>query len=91
MDIPSQSHAPGQSGVHHFEENLETRKEINNSGFSMVMRPTKRNCLFPVTVRKKIGRRSVKKTIWTISFDQKCVFYACFTLIGSWEAEKTLG
>ena len=52
------------------------------------IRPKKRNCLFPVTVRKKnrVGR-SVKK-ILHFFFGQKCVFYACFTLIGSWMGDK---
>ena len=32
--------------------------------------------------------RSVKKIILHYFFGQKCVFYACFTLIGSWEGGK---
>ena len=31
------------------------------------VRPTKRNCLFPVTVRKKIGR-SLKKQFFALFF-----------------------
>ena len=52
-------------------------------------RPKKINCLFPVTVRKKnrVGR-SVKKTFLHHFFGQKCVFYAWFTLIGSWMGDK---
>ena len=55
-----------------------------------LVRPKKRNCLFPVTVQKKnrVGR-SVKKKIHYF-FGQKCVFYACFTLIGSLEGGKNL-
>ena len=47
------------------------------------------NCLFPVTVLKKnrVGR-SVKKKKFHYFFGQKCVYYACFTLIGSWEGGK---
>ena len=45
------------------------------------------NCLFPVTVRKNRVGRSVKKKFHCF-FGQKCVFYACFTLIGSWMGDK---
>ena len=31
---------------------------------------------------------SVKSFFLHYFFGQKCVFYACFTLIGSWEGEK---
>ena len=57
--------------------------------FCSYVRPKKRNCLFPVTVRKKnrVGR-SVKKNFFHYFFGKKCVFYACFSLIGSWEGEK---
>ena len=48
---------------------------------SLSLRPKKRNCLFPVTVQKKIF-------FLHYSFGQKCVFYACFALIGSWEGGK---
>ena len=63
-----------QSSIKKGTKHLELLAEV-------VVRPKKRNCLFPVTVRKKIGYigRSVKKIF------QKCVFYACFTLIESWE------
>ena len=55
------------------------------------LRPKKRNCLFPVMIRgKNRVRRSVKKIILHYFFGQKCVFYACFTLIGSWEGGKNL-
>ena len=37
----------------------------------------------------RVGR-SVKKKFLHYLFGQKCVFYACFTLIGSWEGEKKL-
>ena len=41
--------------------------------------------------RNRVGR-SVKSFFFLVYFfGQKCVFYACFTLIGSWEGEKTLG
>ena len=54
------------------------------------IRPKKRNCLFPVTVRKNRVGRSVKKIFLQYFLGQKCVFYACFLLIGSWEGEKNL-
>ena len=58
-------------------------------GFPPPLRPKKINCLFPVTVRKKnrVGR-SVKKIFLHYFFGPKCVFYACFTLIESWEGGK---
>ena len=51
---------------------------------TLVIRPKKRNCLFPVLNGPKKNRvgRSVKKILHYF-FGQKCVFYACFTLIGS--------
>ena len=54
----------------------------------VLFRPKKINCLFPVMVRKKnrVGR-SVKNILHYF-FGQKCVFYACFTLIGSWMGDK---
>ena len=39
--------------------------------------------------KNRVGR-SVKKIILHYFFGQKCVFYACFTLIGSWEGGKNL-
>ena len=54
------------------------------------LRPKKRNCLFPVTVRKKC-RLVGKKFFLHYFFGQKCVFYACFSLIGSWEVKQKLG
>ena len=54
----------------------------------MGLRPKKRNCLFPVTVEKNRVGRSVKSFFFALFFGQKCVFYACFTLIGSWEGGK---
>ena len=50
-------------------------------------RPRKYFCLFPVKVKKKRICRSVKY----IFFVQKCVFYACFMLIGSWKGRKNFG
>ena len=41
--------------------------------------------LFPVTVRKK-GFEGRKKIEGVTFFLLKCVFYACFVLIGSWYA-----
>ena len=38
----------------------------------------------------RVGR-SVKKFFFDYFFGQKCVFYACFTLIWSWEGKKTVG
>ena len=37
--------------------------------------------------RNKVGR-SLKKKILHYYFGQKCVFYACFTLVGSWMGDK---
>ena len=37
--------------------------------------------------KNRVGRL-VKKTFLHYFFGQKCVFYACFSLIGSWEGEK---
>ena len=56
----------------------------------LLVRPKKRNCLFPVTVRKKRVGRSVKNKICIIFLVQN-VFYACFTLIVSWEGGKNFG
>ena len=53
----------------------------------------KRNCLFYCNGPKKnrVGR-SAKTFFFHFFFGQKCVFYACFTLIGSyWEGEKNFG
>ena len=52
-----------------------------------MFRPKKINCLFPVTKKNRVGR-SVKKIFLHYCFGQKCVFYACFTLIGSWMGDK---
>ena len=43
------------------------------------------SCNGPKNIR--VGR-SVKYFWGDYSFDQKCVFNACFTLIGSWEGRK---
>ena len=53
----------------------------------VLIRPRKKYCLFPVTVFKKnkVGRLVIFLHFF---FGQKCVFYACFTLIGSWEGGK---
>ena len=53
------------------------------------IRPRKKYSLFPVTVLKKnwVGR-SVKTFFLHYFLGQKCVFYACFTLIGSWDGDK---
>ena len=40
--------------------------------------------------KNRVGKFS-KKYIFDYLFGQKCVFYACFTLIGSWEGGKDLG
>ena len=55
-----------------------------------LIRPKKRNCLFPVTVCPEENRvgRSVNIYCFHYFFDQKCVFFACFTLIGSLEGRK---
>ena len=37
--------------------------------------------------KDRVGR-SVKKNFLRYFFGQKCVFYACFSLIGSWEGGK---
>ena len=55
------------------------------------LRPKKNNCLFPVTVQKNRVDRLVKKISLNYFFAQKCVFYACFTLIGRWMGDTTLG
>ena len=53
------------------------------------IRPKKINCLFPVTVKKNRVGRSVKFFFFLhYFFGQKCVFYACFTLIGSGMGDK---
>ena len=46
--------------------------------------------MFPVTGEKNRVGRSVKENLGGLFFGQKCVFYACFTLIGSWEDTKKL-
>ena len=62
---------------------------IHGCGEEKEIRPRKIYCLFPVTVCKKnrVGR-SVKLFFLNYFFGQKCVFYACFTLIESWEGRK---
>ena len=40
--------------------------------------------------RKNRVGKSVKKIFFHYFFGQKCAFYACFTLIGSWEGGKNL-
>ena len=40
--------------------------------------------------KNRVGR-SVKRFFLHYFFGQKCVFYACFWLIGSWEGEKNFG
>ena len=54
---------------------------------SIHMRTRKKYCLFPVHNGLKKNRvgRLVKKKILHFFFGQKCVFFAWFTLIGSWE------
>ena len=55
---------------------------------AFTVRPREKYCLFPVTVRKKYREgRSIKKKLHYF-YGQKCVFYACFTLIWSWEGGK---
>ena len=54
------------------------------------MRPKKISCLFPVTAEKNRVGRSVKRFFLHYFFGQKCVIYACFTLIRSWEGDKNL-
>ena len=56
-----------------------------------LVRTKKRNCLFPVTVRKNRVGRLVKSLFFHYFFGQKCVFYACFTLIGSLKGGKNFG
>ena len=76
------------------KRNFQTSRYIQP--FSLVvtltflyLRPRKKYCLFPVTIRKKnsIGRL-VNLFFFDYFFGQKCVFYACFTLIGSREGRK---
>ena len=52
------------------------------------LRPRKNSCLFPVTVRKNRVGRSVKYLFLDNIFVQKCLYYACFMLIGSWRGRK---
>ena len=52
------------------------------------LRPRKIYCLFPVMVLKKWVGRLVKQFFLHYFFGQNCVFYACLTLIGSWEGGK---
>ena len=47
----------------------------------------KRNCLFPVTVQKE-KEYVDNKRYFGFSFSKKCVFRACFMLIGSWKGGK---
>ena len=61
---------------------------LESQFLSSKLRPKKRNCLFPVTVRKKIGLVNGKKCFCINYFGQKCVFYACLSLIRSWEGGK---
>ena len=38
-----------------------------------------------------LKKNRVGRSVKIFFFGQKCVFYACFMLIGSWEKIKTLG
>ena len=53
------------------------------------IRPKKRNLFVSCNGPKnfRVGR-SVKKIFSIIFLVEKCVFYACFMLIGSWEGGK---
>ena len=42
-----------------------------------------------ISVKNRVSR-SVKEFLLHYFFGQKCEFYACFTLIGSWEGGKNL-
>ena len=64
-------------------------KHVKACGLPLVILGQEKNIvsLFPVTVRKKKGE--IGKNIFLHYFlGQKCVFYACLTLIGSWEVAK---
>ena len=58
---------------------------IDSSSF-LDIRPKKINCF-----EKNWVGRSVKNNLLHYFFGQKYVFYACFSLIGSWEGEKNFG
>ena len=65
---------------------IKTSGKVSTSILSKdVVHTKKKYCLFPVTVRKKgeVGRQ-----FFSLFFGQKCVLYACFTLIWSWMGEK---
>ena len=47
-----------------------------------------KKCLFPVTGRKKRVGRLVNNIFFWIIFLVKTVFYACFTMIWTWEGGK---
>ena len=53
-----------------------------------ILRPKKNNLFVSCNSPKKnrVGRL-VKKKLHNL-FGHKCEFYACFTLIGSWEGDK---
>ena len=57
----------------------------------LFIRRRKKYWLFPVTVYKRnwVGK-SIKKKLHYF-FGPKCLFYACFTLIGSWEGGNFFG
>ena len=52
------------------------------------MRPTKKMFVSCNSLKKNRVGRLVKKMHHFSG--QKCVFYACFTLIGSWKGKKNL-
>ena len=55
---------------------------------SLYIRPKKENVFFLLWSEKNRVGRSVKRFFLHYFFGQKCLFYACFTLISSWEGQK---
>ena len=54
-----------------------------------IVRPRKKSLFVSCNrLKKNKVRRLVKKIFLQYFFDQKYVFYACFTLIGTWEGRR---
>ena len=68
------------------DRNLKTCNRPNSTS---IVKAKKKKSLFCCNgVEKNRVGRSVKNIFLNYFFGQKCVFYACFTLIGSWEGRK---
>ena len=68
---------------------IGSQNDVLDSRFVVICHMTRVDQSFirQFNMRPRVGRW-VKKKFWHYFFVQKCVFYACFTLIGSCEGRK---